>query len=351
MKAIENEEYISKAVALTHIVLSKPFISKHWQYGFNRFRDVEQHYANTKPYVSRTGWCSLEDDIRPVGSTYNRWLKRKHTHINVAKVHNDEYVINGGDNSGISTLIKWERRYLDRKHHEEYITVYNRDTDSRDQSQVYLNVLHHVLPWGLLVRTKGKYDFIGHVRTYPTGKNELLDWDYRYLPRTGADGALTYRVVKELDDLDTMNMGHRWACKTFELVSGGDQQAPHYGVDKWRKEYLREHMEKFYQWGCSLGNVLPVDNPEYNERVRKELTNNGIIHTQPWHNRIKYEHDKVTMVIMDDSHEMRLPLLSLFAARSGMRDVSSGEDLKKLRAKYNSWINTACGLRTEQEKK
>jgi len=121
---------------------------------------------------------------------------------------------------------------------------------------------------------------------------------------------------------------------------------PKQRVNKERKKELKPHLDKFWQWACAVGPMVPIDDWEYIREIKAALREGNVIEGWAYSSNTTYNGDEVQRILTTDDHQLRLPLLAMFMLRSGMKHVTTPEDAKKVRAQFNTWANRACGLVT-----
>ncbi len=121
---------------------------------------------------------------------------------------------------------------------------------------------------------------------------------------------------------------------------------PKHRVNKERKKELKPHLDKFWQWACAVGPMVPIDDWEYIRRTKDALREGNVIEGWAYSSNTTYNGDEVQRILTTDDHQLRLPLLAMFMLRSDMKHVTTPEDAKKVRAQFNTWANRACGLIT-----
>jgi hypothetical protein len=121
---------------------------------------------------------------------------------------------------------------------------------------------------------------------------------------------------------------------------------PKHRVNKERKKELKPHLDKFWQWACAVGPMVPIDDWEYIREIKAALREGNVIEGWAYSSNTPYNGDEVQRILTTDDHQLRLPLLAMFMLRSGMKHVTTPEDAKKVRAQFNTWANRACGLVT-----
>ena len=118
-------------------------------------------------------------------------------------------------------------------------------------------------------------------------------------------------------------------------------------VNKERKKELKPHLDKFWQWACAVGPMLPIDDWEYIRKAKNELRAGNVTHGLAYTHKYVWNGDEVQHILTTDNHELRLPLLTMLVLRSDLRYATTQDDFKFVRAQFNTWVNLACGLITK----
>ena len=53
-------------------------------------------------------------------------------------------------------------------------------------------------------------------------------------------------------------------------------------------------------------------------------------------------------IINDDNHPMRLNLAVHFVAKSDIKEATTEDDARAVRAQFNRWINKVCGFNSKK---
>jgi len=132
-------------------------------------------------------------------------------------------------------------------------------------------------------------------------------------------------------------------------------------VDKEKKKALRGDMEQFYEWMCSVGPLLAVNDYSFLQRIREELQEHAIPPDVFSQYGIEFNPRLATEIVKDYNHPLRIHLATNFLVRmdnhrswaepntSLIKSIETVEDQRNFRAKYNSWVNKAFGLMTDEE--
>lgn len=54
-------------------------------------------------------------------------------------------------------------------------------------------------------------------------------------------------------------------------------------------------------------------------------------------------------IINDDNHPMRLNLAVHFVAKSDIKEATTEDDARAVRAQFNRWINKVCGFNSKKK--
>ena len=352
-----------------------------WNQKLDSFWHVERRYDNTKPMVSKHH--KLEDNLRPAG----RKRSRKWEHIR--KLSDTCYALcDGGEGDPIFDTngsvdipnqdtynlspIVWEVQPQPDGSYLETVKVRNGTGDYGHNSRY--SFLHDFLPKGLKFRVdNGKQYVIA---------NDSFSRQKYYLPKSKSMGAST----------EALRMQYRWRdndeyvreddqkfltfARTAQIYTPSGRPSsvpdsrypypitnitfsdwvlispefkvvhPKQRVNKERKKELKPHLEKFWQWACAVGTMVPIDDWEYIREIKSALREGNVIEGWAYSSNTTYNGDEVQRILTTDDHPLRLPLLAMFMLRSGMKHATTPEDAWKVRAQFNTWANRACGLIT-----
>lgn len=331
------------------------------------FWHLERRYDNTKPMVSKHH--KLEDNLRPAGNRSRKWEHiRKLSDTCYALCDGGEgdpiFYTNGVDIPNQDTYnlspIVWEVQPQPDGSYLETIKVRNGSGDYAHNTRY--GFLHVFLPLGLRFK-------IDNGKQYVVTNNSFANQMY-YLPKSKS--------------LDAGREAHRkqysWADND-EYVREDDQKFlkfartahvpdpiysitdltfsdwvlispefnvvhPKHRVNKERKKELKPHLDKFWQWACAVGSMVPIDDWEYVRESRAALREGNVMGGWAYSSTATYNGDEVQRILTTDDHQLRLPLLAMFMLQSDMKHVTTLEDAKKVRARFNTWANRACGLIT-----
>jgi hypothetical protein len=347
--------------------------------GLDSFWHIERRYNNTKPLVSKYHY--KEDDLRPADRRDRKWE-------HIVKLSPTCYALCDGqygdpiftrtyagrdsiptsivDTYNLSPIV-WEIQPQPDGSYLETVKVRNGSGDHAHTSRYQF--LAEFLPKGLIY--VGGTDGRQHIkvihqqnppphRKYYLPKSRSVDaaqWDYitarastahwlEQFQREDDRKYLTFARNAHVPDPELMKK----TCvlpinmDTWKLISPEFKPVnPKSRVDKERKKELKPHLDEFWQWACSVGNMLPIDDWQYVRDVKATLRQHNVLKGGVWASHDLFDGDKVQEIITTSDHELRVPLLTV---KSGMRYVRTPEDAKKVRANFNRWANHACGLVT-----
>ena len=332
----------------------------------NTFNDVEKRYSEIKPLVSR--YHTLEDDVRPIAD-------RRHKHERIERVNSNKYILRNTlplkstpqyVNSPFYTNylklaierppIIWERKGSpsERSTYEQ-ITVRGGLIHSHDNSRY--NFLCEYLPWDLHFHS-GSRHFIRHKvvaieRGVKAGEEGIVrstteEYVDRYIPRSemewrnfvSTDAHPLDVVPKQAQDyLLTFRRGDKWPIGVWDF-SGPFWPEPRVRIDKRKKKSLKPHIDKFYEWMCIIGPLVPYDDWDYRERMITEIAEYSgqrcIIGS--------ITAELATEIVMDYNHPLRIHLAWHFLTQTDIRGVDTQEAMRKFRNDFNRRANKTFDL-------
>ena len=347
-----------------------------YRMGLDSFWHIERRYNNTKPLVSK--YHKKEDDLRPA---YRRDRKWEH----IVKLSPTSYALcDGGhgdpvfnrtyagrdpiptsivDTYNLSPIV-WDIQLQPDGSYLETVKVRNGTGDHAHTSRYQF--LAEFLPKGLMY--VGGTDGRQHIKIagvegakYYLPKSQSVDakqWDYyanhnSYLSEYWAEHyqreddhkylvfARTAHVPDPINSITDLVFSD-WVLVSPEFKPVNPKSC----VDKERKKELKPHLDEFWQWACSVGKMLPIDDWQYVRSAKDTLREHDVMKGGVWSNHDSFDGDKVQEIITTSDHELRVPLLTAYMIKSDMRHARTPEDAKKVRAHFNQWANRACGLVT-----
>ncbi len=349
-----------------------------YRMGLDSFWHVERRYNNVKPLVSK--YHKKEDDLRPAHRRDRKWehiVKLSPTCYALCDGEHGDPIFtrtyagrvsiptSKADTRNLSPIV-WDIQVQPDGTYVETVKVRNGSGDYAHTSRYQF--LYEFLPKGLLY--VGGSDGRQHIAI--AGKDakyylpkswsvEEAQWDYfvsRPKPelwtekyqREDDHKHLVFARQAYVPDAELMektgvlpNSLQPWTLISPEFKAVN----PKSRVDKKRKKELKPYLDEFWRWGCSVGKLLPITDWEYTREVKKQLRDAEVLTSQGyWMATNRYNGDKVQHILTTSSHELRLPLLTMFMLTSDMNNAVTPDDAKRVRAQFNRWANNACGLVT-----
>jgi hypothetical protein len=353
--------------------------------GLDSFWHVQRRYNQTKPLVSK--YHKKEDDLRPAHRRDRKWehiVKLSPTSYALCDGGHGDPVFNRTyaghdpiptsivDTYNLSPIVwdiqlpKPDGSYL------ETVKVRNGTGDHAHTSRYQF--LAEFLPKGLMYvgGTDGRQHIkVIHQQNPPPHRKYYLpksrsvgasQWDYyanhnSYLSEYWAEHYqreddhkyLVFARESYVPDLELMEKTGVLPnnLQSWKLISPEFKPVnPKSRVDKERKKELKPHLDEFWQWACSVGKMLALDDWQYVRDAKDTLRQHNVMKGGVWSNHDSFDGDKVQEIITTSDHELRVPLLTAYMIKSDMKHARTPEDAKKVRAHFNQWANRACGLVT-----
>ena len=329
----------------------------------NTFNDVAKRYSEIKPLVSKHH--TLEDDVRPIAD-------RRRKHERIERVHSDKYILRDtlpmenpnrygpwyGNYLNLATErppITWEILH-DKKGNLTYeqITVRGGITHSHDTSRY--NFLREYLPRHMYFHSGSKHFIrhkvidiekgviVGEEGIVRSTTNKYVD---RYIPRPEYRWQSSGIPVTEPepDYLLTFRRKDKWPIGVWDF-SGPFWPEPRVRIDKRKKKSLKPHIDKFYEWMCIVGPLMPYDDWDYRERMVTEINE----HKQSGVSYLGALQDGMlpatlaTEIVMDYNHPLRTHLAWHFLTQTDIRGVDTQEAKRKFRNDFNRRANDLFDL-------
>ena len=295
------------------------------------FKNVEECYARISPLVSK--YHTREDDIRPLGNRHRKWEHIEKRDENCYVLHDtiynkEHYKYRGGSRWAERPPITWERTDWTT----EVVTIRGAVTPGGGDTTRY-EFLRNFLPWSIrFSNNSGVHMVNGSHLPRPKNRNDEYDYFVQFTRMSTDPSGI-------------------WA------FLGPDWPKPRKHVDKEMKAAIKDDISSFCEWMCSVGNLLPMGDWDYLQRIRsetaayiaeqgidsfRELGGIGIGRNMPPHVAIE--------VIKDFNHPLRTHLATNFLRHNNINDVRTAEDQKVFRKRFNTWANKAFGLITTVDK-
>lgn len=297
----------------------------------NSFKDIALRYEHTKPIRGT--------DIIPIGDRrykYERIIKRSDTHYDMVLDETLFHYMNKFAKQ--NTLVSWEM-----KNDIEVVTIYN---NGYTTAYTFLeNLLPHDLRFFVWESTGRQYISMNwkepeNNRNYWTIQNQG-DKDF-YLPKD-------------------MNKPLQFARKHAKWQHVGTEYVFKYAmtqVNKDAKATIKPYADKFYNWVITMRGMLPCDEWNYNNKMRKEFMNymeenNVSNHYSQYGRNSRATNEQTELykdIMRDETHPMRLHLAvdwlsdSPLIGHGGWQTIETQEQASKVRASWNRWVNKTLGL-------
>ena len=333
----------------------------------NNFKAVEAKYNSIKPVVSKNH--TLDQDIRPIGERRYKWQRIK-------KLSDNCYAFLDGYSYGDDVFRPWWFDAKDPDHdiiptpREIYAlapiiwerVVGRNEAGDRITNEV-LKIRNGTGDRAHNTRYCFLEDFlprsIGFDRQH--GKQVVYVWtDKRvrekfFLPKSDYCGATAYdsnehvrRECIRTDDNKQIilirEVGTEYWCNIGSVFTPKKKRSK---VDVEAKAELKPYIDDFWDWACAIGVVLPVDDGAYVREHMNLLFDHGVLNSYSLSNSWNgHEVKKILKTVAAGGSESpkAFSLLVCFLSDTEIKEATSPEDLKKLRAKFNQFINRSCGL-------
>jgi len=356
---------------------------------FNTFEEVVKHYENTKPIKEQGHGTSR--NVRPIGDRARKWE-------NIQKISRNCYAITGGYERGNDLFRYWGYNTSEQVGNK-YVTTYNNHGAKLED---YAPIVWRKRKDGTVTVTINNITGIGYSishyemirRHTPKGMafvhngsgkqyirllNNGTDPDYRYsfrgkksddyyLAKNKTVPRAEWQRYKDNDAVwcKWMRSTNDNSALTFIQKSIGVWE--HDGisgrslptgakVNKVLKAKFKPAMDKLFEWGMTMTPLLPLEY-EYTTNKTREMHDyfrerEGLNTWSPW--KPQWAHE----ILKDENHPMRLNYWIMFAASTSdgwylnqtykIKEVQNKEDLSRIRAGYNSYMNNNAGFMIEGE--
>jgi len=340
--------------------------------GLDSFWHVERRYNNVKPLVSK--YHKKEDDLRPA---YRRDRKWEH----IVKLSPTCYALcdgGYGDPNFTSTYagrvsiptskadihnlspIVWDIQVQPDGSYLETVKVRNGTGDHAHTSRYQF--LYEFLPKGLLY--VGGSDGRQHIKIagvegakYYLPKSKSVDeqrWNNYYKSWSSAsdfqreDDQKYLKFGREAYVPDPINSLTDLTFSDWKLISPEFKPVnPKSRVDKERKKELKPYINEFWNWALAVGGTLHTSDRRHVHECIGILRDHRVVTSSRWSSNVSFNPSNVQKILKEPQNELRVQLLTVFMGKWGVRQAIQQDDIKKLRATYNAWINNACGLVTK----
>ena len=336
-------------------------------HSFNDFDSVEIAYETTKPLA---GAANKGKDIRPIGERRRKWER-------IHKFTDDCYgLMDGGTGDPVDG---WEEASLGemlffapilwRRHKDGSESVRIRNESGQYAHNSRYKFLEKFIPAQLGFELRNGKQFITSARTgedYFLAKSKTVTaHEMRMLKEqlqlqidNNAPSLMIASYQSMVDKRTTRDDGvaltFRRTAKdgTLRLDSGGKAppKPPRIVVDTKSKRKHKQAIQNFWEWVVTMAPLMPVDDWTYRWNASNELlmyTRQGIPGRRV--SRSQLTAPEVALeIINDDNHPMRLNLAVHFVAQSDIKEATTEDDARAVRAQFNRWINKVCGFNSKK---
>jgi len=345
-------------------------------HSFNNFDSVEITYEATTPLG---GAANKGKDIRPIGERRRKWER-------IHKFTNDCYgLMDGGTGDPVDG---WEEATLGemmffapilwRRHRDGSESVRIRNETGQYAHNSRYKFLEKFIPAQLGFELRNGKQFITSVRTgeeYFLAKSKTVtahemrrvkDCLQQHVDKNSPpqiiaswQGMVDARTTR--DDGAALTFKRTAKDGTLRLDSGGKAppKPPRIVVDTESKRKHKQAIQNFWDWVVAMAPMMPVDDWSYRWNTHSELNNyvsthnggSGYARTRaiPSIPYLRHLPPEVALeIISDDNHPMRLNLAVHFVAKSDIKEATTEDDARAVRAQFNRWINQVCGFNSKK---
>jgi len=360
---------------------------------FKTFEDVVEHYENTKPIREQGHGTSR--NVRPIGDRARKWE-------NIQKISRNCYVISCGHERGNDLFPYWGYN-TSKQVNGRYVTTYN---DHGAKLEDYAPIVWRKRKDGTVTVTinnktgigynTSHYDMIrrhtpkgmafihnGSGKQYIRLLNSGTDPDYNYVtrncfPKPRADDyyLAKNKTVPRAEWQRYKDDNRKWvkwmrptddnSALTFRQKSIGVWE--HDGisgrslptgpkVNKQLKAKFKPALDKLFEWGMTMTPLLPLEF-EYN-RVKTSEMHGYFCDREGLHEWSAWKPEWAREILKDENHPYRLNFWIMFASSTSdgwylnqsfaIKEIQTKDDLRKIRARYNSFMNNNAGFITKGE--
>jgi hypothetical protein len=332
---------------------------------FTTFADVASWYERTKPL---RGKDNTGKDIRPIGD-------RKRKFERIVKVSDNCYALSNGWHYGDDVFKAWYRNaeytptpkemafyapIVWRKHKDGTETVTMRNGSGPGAHSMRYAFLYRHSPRGLHFRNRNGKHFIevrGSGQSYFLAKGDTVPkpvWEVvqRDLAATKKSGGTIPRWRGwERAKNDNASLTFKRTDNGWELVDGGRPVPvpPKKRIDTTIKAKLKPHIDAFREWALTIGPMLPLRDYKYEQLLRTEMSEwakeTGYPFRGRWSLYSMFDAKLARKIIADPEHPLRMQLCYLALTQGElMRECTDEDDVKRVKAAFNRWVNKQLGL-------
>jgi hypothetical protein len=332
---------------------------------FTTFADVARQYEITKPLrgVDNTG-----KDIRPIGD-------RKRKFERIVKIDDNCYALSDGYHYGDDVFKAWysNAEYTPtpkdmafyapivwRKHKDGTETVTLRNGTGPGTHTGRYAFLYRHSPRDLWFRNRNGKHFIevrGSGQSYFLAKGDTVPkpmWEdeQRQIAAIKQRGGTIPRWRGWMRAKnDNASLTFKRTDNGWEFVGGGRPVPvpPKKRVNTTLKDKLKPHIEAFREWALAIGPMLPLRDYHYEQQLRAAMSEWGKETGYPirgmWSLYAMFDDKLSRKTITDPEHPLRMQLCYLALTQGElMRECTDEDDVKRVKAAFNRWVNKQLGL-------
>ena len=310
---------------------------------FGSFDAVVDHYNNTAPL---RGTNNTAKDIRPIGDRARKWER-------IVKISPNCYALSMCKYAPIV----WRKK----RDGTEEVTLRNGYGDHSHNGR-YSFLWRHT-PAHMWFRNRNGKHFIGE----------------HYIAKTRTAPKPVYDNIKERGRSVVNHYTKRhaaWVMKhddnsavVFRRRHGGWDHVEGTGrdvsalkgptVNKAVKAKFKDDIAKFFEWGMAMSPLLPLEDSEYVHKRTLDIVN--YFHPEGFKGySYVSKPTELRRVLRDGDHPLYLSLWIDFAANCKSdewrnpeyytKTIETKEDLQRVRARYNTWVNKKLGFMNKKGK-
>ena len=331
------------------------------------FAEMTERYNTTKPVISKNH--TREDNIRPVGRRSRKWE-------HMIKVSAREYMIYDGYTVGDPKFNRWGNKVppteketlalapivwtLSPKGDIEIIRIRNGSGDYAHCARY--TFLENTLPKGLRFFVQNGKQYIETSKNWGSKQRDKQTY---LLPKSDYRPDYDGDTKRSKDDKKYLTFARKVGGDRYSWEVIGDTwdvRGARKQVNKKAKAEIKPHADAFYEWVTTMYRLIPFTDHEYANKQHRELSEwaveQGLI-------RNTWELESAMAIIADgvfrnDQHPMRLHLAVDFLTQSNLnanryyhdseiKEPETKEDVSRLRAQWNRYVNSKLNLVKEIE--
>ena len=297
----------------------------------NQFSTIEKIYNNTKP-IKESGYGTTRD-IRPLGSRSRKYER-------VIKISRNCYaMIDACHESYVNFGAQYTTSYHGRKVEDIAPILWRRDSQGNEFVRIRNGMGSHA--------HVARYSFLERAVPFPmrftvgNGKQYVgcADYGLFYLPKGVTTPTKNKKLYLEFQRIER--------CGSWKLVSE-EHTIPKIVVtlDKEAKKEIKPYADKFWDWWCCIAPMIDISwesNVVYRNQYAEYMKSMRLTEI---HKIV--DENLFVEVLKNDDHPLRMYMAHKFTQYSDINDKwRPCTDTKKLRAKFNNFVNRESNLITK----